>query len=358
MKVLHYLVMMCIITSMCILYGCKKVVDDNNPPEPAERNRILFCDDNWYLLGVNYPWIHYGHDFGTTAWGHDGVSADPAVAEQDFEEMAACGIRVVRWFVFADGRASPEFDENGSVTGFDSFFFDDLDAALGVAQNHGIYLILVLFDFHLCDTARVENGVQLGGHADLITNPAKRQSFIDNALTPMLSRYQTHRHILSWEVMNEPEWAMTIEGGGTVGQPVPTEAMQEFVHVIVQSVEENAPQQLVTVGSASRKWLDLWKQSGLDFYQYHYYDWMESETPFDVHYDQLGLDKPCILGEFPTKNSNINVGTYLEKAWSNYLAGSLGWSFRAGDQYSGFSCQPFMEWRQAHPDAPVDIRCP
>src|SRR5262245_50835129 len=26
-----------------------------------------------FLVGVNYPWIAYGHDFGENAWGHDGV---------------------------------------------------------------------------------------------------------------------------------------------------------------------------------------------------------------------------------------------------------------------------------------------
>jgi len=510
----------------------------NGDTEPPKPNRISYCGKNWYLLGINYPWINYGHDFGDTAWGHNGVSAvlagwwrqqtytdsqgitkvmgsseraytgghslklsanligsdlyiskgeafvdlryhappgvqvpvnlkgiilrcwiyaptgssgepnhpnglqifvkdenwrskygawvniqegqwnevalapssetppdgymdkdfdptrivmvgvkvgtgtgasarfqgafyldsfrvgdnvwfdfeNPTVAEQDFANMAS-HIRVVRWFVFGDGRAAPEFDQNGMVTGFDPYFYDDMDVVLAAARTHGIYLILVLFDFHLCDTAKMESGVRLGGHADLITNPTKRQSFIDKALKPMLSRYRGHSHILAWEVMNEPEWAMTIDGGGTVGQPVPRKAMQDFARAIVQSVK--ATGQLVTLGSASRKWLSLWEDTGLDFFQYHYYDWMETETPLDVHYEQLGLNnKPCILGEFPTKGSKINVGTYLEKAWSNDLAGALAWSFRAGDQASEFSPMPFKQWQQAHLNAPVNISCP
>jgi hypothetical protein len=280
----------------------------------------------------------------------------PSTAEEDFEEIAGCGIRVVRWFVFADGRASPEFDNNGMVVGFDDFFYDDMDAALEAAQKYGIYLILVLFDFHLCDTAEMENEVQVGGHADLITDPAKRQSFIDNALEPMLSRYGGHPNILAWEVMNEPELAMMIDGGGEVGQPVSVETMQDFVRIIAQHIKET-PERLVTLGSVSREWLNLWTDAGLDFYQYHYYDYMEQEMPFDIPYEELELDKPCILGEFPTKDSNISVQAYLEKAWENDLAGVLGWSFRAGDKYSQFLCTPFDEWRQTHADAPVDIIC-
>lgn len=274
---------------------------------------------------------------------------NPSIAEENFKEIASSGIRVVRWFVFADGRASPEFDNDGMATGFDDFFYDDMDAALEAAQKYGIYLILVVFDFHLSDTAKMENGVQLGGHADLITNPVKRQSLINNALEPMLSRYRGHPNILAWEVMNEPEWATMVEGGGTVGQPVSKETMQEFARAIAQHIKETSSH-LVTLGSASRKWLDLWRDVGLDFYQYHYYDTMEQETPFDISWEELKLDKPAILGEFPTKGSHISVPSYLEKAWTNNLAGALGWSFRAGDNFSQFSSAPFVQWGETHPD--------
>lgn len=42
---------------------------------PAKANRIQLWEDGyWYLLGGNYSWLNYGHDFGTTAWGHDGIT--------------------------------------------------------------------------------------------------------------------------------------------------------------------------------------------------------------------------------------------------------------------------------------------
>jgi hypothetical protein len=65
------------------------------------------------------------------------------------------------------------------------------------------------------------------------------------------------------------------------------------------------------------------------------------------------------LGEFPTAGSQITVSEYLEKAWSNNLAGALAWSFRAGDTSSAEFLQvhpPFEDWRRAHPDVPVDVR--
>ncbi len=85
-----------------------------------------------FLAGVNYPWSNYGWDFGDNAWGHKGVSepSSRAAVEADFAFLKSKGVKVARWFVFCDGRASPEFGADGAVTGFDPHFFADLDAAL------------------------------------------------------------------------------------------------------------------------------------------------------------------------------------------------------------------------------------
>ena len=342
----------------CNPVGITSVPEEpNDPSETPESNRIFFCNQNFYLFGINYPWSHYGHDFGSNAWGHHGVSNEYSTVYIDFDELMGAGLRAVRWFLFCDGRASPEFDSNGTVTGFDSQFYTDMDAALDIAKKHGIYILFSLFDFYLCDTIKMSGGVQMGGHSDLISDFSKRQSFLDNALVPMLQRYASHPNILAWEVMNEPEWVMVVDGGGNVGIPVTLEEMQNFSILIYETVKQFAPNQLVTVGCASKKWIDLWQGVEMDFYQIHYYDWMEPWYPFDVPFDSLGLDKPCIIGEFPTSSSNITVETYLEKIWTNNYAGSFGWSYKASDAFSEFTSQPFMDWRQTYPNAPVEIHC-
>ena len=45
-------------------------------------------------------------------------------------------------------------------------------------------------------------------------------------------------------------------------------------------------------------------------------------------------------------------------AWTNNYAGSFSWSYKAGDAFSEFSSQPYMDWRQTHPNAPAEINCP
>ena len=238
-----------------------------------------------YLLGVNYPWLNYAHDFGATAWGHDGISTDKSKKQidADFAYLKDHGVKIVRWFVFGDGRAAPEFNSDGNVSGFDEYFYADLDAAIAIAQKYNIYLILVLFDFHLTDKAKIDNGVQLGGRSQLITEFIKRQSFFDNALKPMLERYGSNETIAAWEVMNEPEGAMDIPDGRWTDDPVTSTSMQSFIKETVQNIHSYSSQ-YATVGSASRRWLSYWTNSNLDFYQYHYYDKMEDQYPLEYSY--------------------------------------------------------------------------
>jgi hypothetical protein len=313
-------------------------------------------------LGVNYPWLNYGHDFGqaawpTGSWPYDGVN-DPASkqrVEEDFAYLRSQNDHIVRWFLFADGRASPEFDDQGYVTGVDAFFYADLDTALSLACKYDLHLIVVLLDFLWLDDPQWVDGVQLGGHADVITDPAKRQSFLDNALGPLLERYRNDRRIVAWEVMNEPEWTMRgIPGGGTVGPTVSIAEMQSFVGDVVDYIHSHASQS-VTLGSVRGQWLTYWQGRGLDFYQFHHYG-DEGEQPPFVPYSNLGLDKPAILGEFPTASTAIAVTDYLSTTWDNGYAGALAWSLNAEDDASDFRghVDEFASWSQAH-DSDVNL---
>jgi len=334
------------------------VLRDASATTPGMARVPLPRDGSWYLLGVNYPWRAYGHDFGQTAWGHDGVSAGASRAQVDtnFSDLQSHGVHVVRWFLLGDCRAAPEFDANGYATGFDEYVYQDLDAALAIAQKHNIYLVLVLLDYKVAKKAETVNGVQLGGRSRVISDPATRQAFLDNAVRPLLQRYGGDPVILAWEVMNEPEGAMAIPGGAWVEEPVNPAVMQSFVTSVVNCIHAYSSQP-VTVGSVSRCSLPYWTACRLDFYQYHYYDYMESTCPLDYRYADLGLDKPCIVGEFPTANTSHTITQYLDTIWRNGYAGALAWSFGAGDQYSDFAgvSAEFRAWSEAHADA-VDIR--
>jgi hypothetical protein len=290
--------------------------------------------------------LHYGHDFGRAApWPHDGIRSTDSKSrlDADFAYLKSQGCSVVRWWLFGDCRATPEFDENGFVSGVEQEFFSDIDAALEIAQKHEMYIIFVLFDYLLCDTAQVVNGVKLFGRAELITVPKKREAFLENALQPLLQRYGQHPSIIAWEVINEPEWAMDIPGGGSVGELVTAEDMHAFVQSCVDVIHQNA-RQPVTVGSASQRWLDEWKNRGLDFLSFHHYE-QELFEP----YSELGLgNTPCLIGEFPTQNAPMPLEEFLKASRRGGFAGALVWALNSEDEHSDFKEQAsiFRSWSQ------------
>ena len=98
------------------------------PAAPSGAGQILawaptipWRGSEWYLLGTNYPYLHYGNDFGGNLWGNYGVH-DPTTYKEvdaDFARMSELGLRTVRWFAFADGRAGITYDSAGLPTGLD-----------------------------------------------------------------------------------------------------------------------------------------------------------------------------------------------------------------------------------------------
>jgi len=138
---------------------------DDSAKTEAGTNTIAWNGGNYYLDGVNYPWLSYGTDFGNGGFGD---MANPAQVKAEMSTFASQGGHVLRWWLWVDGRYDPLFASNGQVTGFDSQFFDDLDSQLQALADNHIYLDLTLFDTSVFDAAQVRVEVRLFGHvADL-----------------------------------------------------------------------------------------------------------------------------------------------------------------------------------------------
>ena len=287
-----------------------------------------------FSIGANLPWIHYGGDFGANAWRPaGGVHTRLDELKQALDRAVMAGVRRIRWFMLCDGRAGVRFAADGTPVGIDDSFHADVDAALTAAGDRGIAIMFVLLDFLWCGPAHSVAGVQLGGRADVLRDTAQRNALLEQVLTPILERHGRQPQIFAWDVMNEPEWKTCGLGARGRRSCVRLETMQDFVREAAALVHRYTSH-AVTVGSASARWLQAWRDLGLDFYQVHWYDHLERRAPLARPVHQLGLDRPVLLGEFPSRLPPDEVRRILDTARGAGYSGGFFWSVLADDDAS------------------------
>lgn len=345
--------------------------------QPA--NTITFNGKNYYINGVNVPWNSFGSDIGTHyQWG---ALYSPTFFTTFFQACKSYGVNCVRLWIHCDGRSSPEFGDNGSVTGLDTNFLSNFDDLLRIARENNVMVMPCLWSFDMTKDFTSTAGKYAGKHADLIQDTAKTRSYINNALVPMVKHLANTCNLFAWEIINEPEWS--ISGPGTTTQLVSAQEMVRFCAMIAEAIHANS-NKMVTVGSACLKWhssrqppaeANYWNDSSfkavynkpkavLDFYQIHYYDWMFNA---DWGYDPFQatktpaywkLDKPTIVGESPAVAGKYTLKQMVDCAYTNGYAGIMPWSYNASDGYGTWdACKNELKaFRDAHA-AMVDFTC-
>ncbi len=290
-----------------------------------------------FIAGANLPWLSYGNDFGANAWSPGGGMAQLGNNEnlrRHLRELKGRGIEVLRWFLFCDGRAGIRFNRGGTPVGVDERLFADIDAALESLAAERMKVIFVLFDFLWFARPAMVNGVQTGGRTRVVTSAHKQQCLRRLVLRPLFERYGRSPEILAWDVINEAEWATRGWGGGIIGPSVAFLKMRRFIRRVARLVHRHTGQ-MATVGLGNATGLPLVRGCGLDFYQVHWYDRWQSVAPLERPVAELGLDRPLLLGEFPTRNASRSAQAIMELAKNNGYCGALGWSWLARDDFSG-----------------------
>ena len=289
-----------------------------------------------FLVGVNLPWLTYGGDFGANRWHPDGGVARPAqraLLRSTLAPLSDLGVEVVRWFVLTDGRAGLRDDAGGGLLGLDAFVLRDLDAAVDEVERAGLRAIFVLLDFHWFRPARVVHGVQTGGRRSIAIDPAQRSLLLDHVIRPILERCGTHPAIAAWDVINEPEWVTRTTRFNPWSSRVARSNMRTFIGAIVDLIHQ-VTVHAATVGCASTRSLPLVRGLELDLYQAHWYDKLDRRAPLCRPVADLGLDRPLLLGEFPTRGSVRSPSDIIATARANGYAGALSWSVLANDMAS------------------------
>jgi hypothetical protein len=294
-----------------------------------------------FMHGVNYAWEVFAGDFGgISAWGKSGVAGNVDTVSNRLRDMAAHGVDVVRWWVWPDFRGDGvQFDESGIPTGLGPTALADLEMALQLANQHNLHLMLTLFSFDSFRPARNNSGIDVRGLKPIATDIARRAALVSQVVRPLAraaERSPYRDRLIAWDIINEPEWAMTGPSKYCRDEVLPADRdlehlthdqMETFVADVIAGLRAES-RALVTVGGAAIKWRCAWSKVDIDFYQFHIYEWTDKWFPYDRTPASYGVtDKPVIMGEFPLKAlKRASYSKLLDYWYANGWSGALGWA--------------------------------
>jgi hypothetical protein len=343
------------------------------------------------LVGINYPWLRCGWDFGAPPPDYGPRPALAEVVERDFVRLRAAGVEVVRWFVLADGfnygtgALAPQRDGGDfrfrAEARLEPAFLLDFEALLALCARSRLRLLPVLIDFHwgfagldrhtrdastlqLWDrsprtgapgvrlhaararAARLPEGFVKGGRADVLCDAGVTARFVEHVLEPLLSLSRRHADaIYAWELINEPEWIVKSPLLPQWLEPrarVEPAAMRRFLRAGLGVIADHGF--TATVGFASARALRRWdtprRPLGLGLNQIHYYP---SSLLSRLPRADFSNGRPCLLGELASHPgaprpwpdlpvSRQDLAARLALARARGYAAALVWSYRATDR--------------------------
>ena len=295
-------------------------------------------------IGINYPWIDYGWDFGDppSAWvapeNRDSWrESKRRQIESDFKLFSEQGLFAVRWFLTGDGlnygMGAEAPREAGGQWTFDPLpaghpyygrLLDDFQFVLQICSDSRLKLLPVLIDFSWCMKGNPmgSTGIVKCGRSDVVRDPLKRNSFFDRVLDPLLACSMRYRDcVYAWEVINEPEWVVRQGRArlqGSADRVVSQEEMNGFIADGVRRIHsvrlpDGSRAFASTAGFAHWDSLNTWDapKLGITLHQFHYYAQQNRALP---ECSSVAVS-PCIVGEFATA---------VEKDWPDLKLQGVG----------------------------------
>lgn len=328
----------CQIVLACLILGPLELPAASQPARITVSGTDLVADGaRIYLNGANTPW-HWFNEFGSPGGTYGQYDATWWTAE--FGRLREAGINSTRIWISCNGIVQPTIDENGYVTGVSARFWQDVDHLMELARTHRIYVMATMMSFDhgnqwIWDNATGTFSVIPKRWWKMFSTPDRTQAMIDNYLLPFVNRYKDNPYLFAIDLCNEIEW---MNQDSTYGA-IPWSQLQRYVAMSAAAIHASGSQVLVTVGSASVKWHsakyegNYWSDANLqaqhasplarlDFYQYHWYAWMEPWYPLLCSAaDHQMTDRPLIIGELPAQDSGLRPsGTTMRQALDFFYA--------------------------------------
>lgn len=302
----------------------------------AQNNRIGFNNKQIFLSGSNIAWINFGADIGPG-------ETDFAGFKSIFSEAHQYGGNSMRLWLHTNGSVTPEFS-GFRVTGPGDGAVSDIRKILDLAFEEDLGLILCLWSF---DMLRKKYGEEIiSRNKAILTVDSLMESYIRNALIPMVDSLKDHPGIIAWEIFNEPEGMChdITWGGWDFTEHISIANVQRFINKCAAAIHHIDTALKVTNGSWSLisatdkgEYTNYYTDERLvaaggevdgtlDFYTVHHYDWLD-KSPFSHHCNYWGWDKPVVLAEFYPLCKNCGSFSNYEYLYQNGFAGALGWDW-------------------------------
>ncbi|WP_103068673.1 T9SS type A sorting domain-containing protein [Aquimarina sediminis] len=321
-----------------------------------------FTDDILFVNGMNLAWVNYGRDIGVSPASSDiyyRPDLEKFIEAMNFVEEQ--GGNMIRWWYHTNGATNPVFDTDKKVKPNPSFFHDDVKAILDLAEERELKVQICLWSF---DMLKDQWGVDTIANKNILTQDEYMDSYINNALLPLVNFIGDHPALFAWEIFNEPEGMTNKYASHWEGfkERVTMSDIQRFINRTAGAIRRAQPQVRITNGAlgfmtnvedASKEFWNAYSDANLfsqgndekgylDFYNIHYYNWARSKgSPFHNNYDPDKIDKPAVIGEYYPDDLSFDqkkgdqdhdlstlfatdLGNIL---LSNQWAGSLVWSW-------------------------------
>jgi hypothetical protein len=224
-------------------------------------------------------------------------------------EARAAGLSTIRWWMFTGEPTQFLLDEAGLPIGLRPEVAQDVDAALALARAHDIRFVFTLFSSPSAIPSAWRD------------TPTGREQLVA-VLSTLFQRYAADDRIMTWQVMNEPEWEIwsgEVDGYGVL----------ELVRMVTAAVHATSTA-LVSVGGARLDGLPMWIGTGLDYFTVHWYDPMGAVgcvpcTTYDDLRRTYGITEPVVVGEL-FLGVDVDALERVNDLEARGYAGAWGWS--------------------------------
>jgi hypothetical protein len=277
------------------------------------KNRLEINGQPLFISGMNIAWHNFARDVG------DAAISGSSMANY-IKQISGAGGNALRWWLHTDAQVDPKMNDNGQVTGIGTNTINNMRTVLDTAYKYGVVVSMCLFSFDLLQNDGNKTDAQMERNYKFLTEPANLDSYITNALRPILDAVGSHPAILCWEVFNEPEGMSTEHGWAT--RKIAHSNIMRFTNKIAGEVHRRTKKMASTgiheysSGELSRYTDAKLKAAGndndgyLDFYMIHHYPEYEgaSSSPFKNAASHWNMDRPILIGEFPAQSWGAGTG--------------------------------------------------